>query len=232
VGNYLTFAKAVAVARRVLGDESIRERSFIQAHGTGTPANRRTESHIFNETAKAFGISHWPVAAIKCFLGHTMGVAGGDQVVSTLGVWQHGIIPGITTIDKIAQDVSASNLDISADHNVCYPERLDVAFINAKGFGGNNATAALMAPHVVRRLLQNKHGDKVMRQWQQRVEGTRERSRAYDEAASRGTAETVYRFDHHVRDAEHISLDTAALTIDGYPQPISLDIENPFDIEL
>ncbi len=232
VGNYLTFAKAVAVARRVLGDDAIRQRSFVQAHGTGTPANRRTESHIFNQTAKAFGIENWPIAAIKCFLGHTMAVSGGDQLASTIGVWRHGIIPGITSIDKIADDVSASHLDISARHKENDPGQLDVAFINAKGFGGNNATAAIMAPHIARNLLQKKHGKQAMTQWQRRLESTREKADAYDKAASAGTAEAIYRFDHQVRDAEHIHIDVESLRIDGYPRPVSLDIENPFDIEL
>ena len=35
------------------------------AHGTGTPQNRVTESAILNETARAFGIEGWPVAAVK-----------------------------------------------------------------------------------------------------------------------------------------------------------------------
>jgi acetoacetyl-[acyl-carrier protein] synthase len=232
VGNYLTFAKAAAVARSVVGEKSIRERSFIHAHGTGTPANRRTESHIFNQTAKAFGVDNWPVAAIKCYLGHTMAASGGDQLASLLGTWQHGIIPGIATIDSVADDVSASNLRISPEHKQYEPGQLDVAFINAKGFGGNNATAAMLAPHIALRLLENKHGAKAMKQWRHRVESTREQVAAYDAAASAGKAETIYRFDHQVRDAENIHITADSLTVDGYEQPISLDIENPFDIEL
>ena len=42
----------------------------MQAHGTGTPQNRVTESHIFDAMAKAFAIKDWPVAAIKAYLGH------------------------------------------------------------------------------------------------------------------------------------------------------------------
>jgi acetoacetyl-[acyl-carrier protein] synthase len=39
------------------------------------------------------------VAAIKCYVGHTMAAAGGDQIASTLGTWRDGIVPGIPTID-------------------------------------------------------------------------------------------------------------------------------------
>ncbi len=232
IGNYLTFARAVAVARSVVGEHAIRRNSFIQAHGTGTPANRRTESHIFNQTARAFGIEKWPVAAIKCYLGHTMAVSAGDQLASTLGVFQHGIVPGIATIEEVASDVSGSNLCFSSGHRRYEPEQLDVAFLNAKGFGGNNATAAVLAPHVTRQLLHKKHGKKIIHGWQQRLEQTLQRSSDYDEAASSGIAGVIYRFDNDVRDKQHVHIDAHSVRIDGYPEAVSLDIENPFGIEL
>ena len=40
----------------------------MQAHGTGTPQNRVTESHILNELAKTFGIESWLTGAVKCYL--------------------------------------------------------------------------------------------------------------------------------------------------------------------
>jgi acetoacetyl-[acyl-carrier protein] synthase len=232
IGNYLTFARAVAVARSVVGEHAIRSKSFIQAHGTGTPANRRTESHIFNQTARAFGIEKWPVAAIKCYLGHTMAVSAGDQLASTLGVFRHGIIPGIATIEAVADDVSGSNLCFSSAHRRFDPGQLDAAFLNAKGFGGNNATAAILAPHITRRLLHKKHGKKIIHAWQQRLEQTLQSSADYDEAASRGTAEVIYRFDNDVRDKQHVHIDAYSVRIDGYPEAVSLDIENPFGVEL
>ncbi len=133
-GNYLTVAKSCALIRSILGEESLRQRSFIQAHGTSTPQNRVSESHIFNEVAKMFGIQSWPVAAIKAFIGHTLGPAAGGQLVATLGVWSDGLIPGIKTIDHIAADVHCSNLRISSEHMEVGAEGIDSAVLNAKGF--------------------------------------------------------------------------------------------------
>src|SRR5690606_19422015 len=45
-GNYLTVAKAVASAVQLLGLDAVRQRSFVHAHGSSTPANRVTESEI------------------------------------------------------------------------------------------------------------------------------------------------------------------------------------------
>ena len=97
VGNYLTVAKALALGRAILGEDAVRHRSYVHAHGTGTPQNRVTESHILNEMAQTFGIPRWNVAAIKAYLGHTLAPASGDQTAFALGTWQHGWIPGIAT---------------------------------------------------------------------------------------------------------------------------------------
>jgi len=231
VGNYLTFAKAAAMARTVVGEEALRRRSYVMAHGTGTPANRRTESRIFNETAKAFGIERWPVAAIKCYVGHTVGVAGGDQLHSALGVWAHGIIPAIATIDHIAEDVSASHLQFAMTHLPRGVGELDVVLINAKGFGGNNATATVVAPQVVERLLTAKHGVRAMNGWRERVAHTCDRSAAYDRAVTAGEAEVIYRFDYDVRADDQVRVTPAAVHIDGASQPVSLDLANPFEGE-
>ena len=53
-GNYVSFAKAVASAMNIVGEETVRKHSFIHAHGSSTPANRITESKIFDRVAKAF----------------------------------------------------------------------------------------------------------------------------------------------------------------------------------
>jgi acetoacetyl-[acyl-carrier protein] synthase len=228
VGNYITFAKAVAAAKSIVGEESIRHRSFVQAHGTGTPQNRVTESHILNETAKAFGIQNWPVAAIKSYLGHSIGVAAGDQVVSSLGVWKHGIIPGVHSIDHLADDVFASNLAIDAKHMDIGRSGSDVAIINAKGFGGNNATASLLAPHIVERMLEKKYGQSQMSDYRLRNEAVLERSQQYDTAMTEGSEKPIYKFDNGVLAGEDIHFDEHSMKIPGYEHAIDLNIQSPY----
>ena len=43
-------SKAAALAQGILGKDV--DKTFVMAHGTGTPQNRVTESHILNEVAK------------------------------------------------------------------------------------------------------------------------------------------------------------------------------------
>ena len=162
VGNYVTVGKAMGLVRSILGEDSLRNKSYMQAHGTGTPQNRVTESHLFSEMARNFGIEKWPVAAIKSYVGHSLGCAAGDQIMASLGIWNDGIIPGITTIDEIADDVHNSHVDYLLKHKEVDPETIDSSFINSKGFGGNNATAAILSPFVVKDMLAKRHGKDAM----------------------------------------------------------------------
>ncbi len=228
VGNYITMAKALAAGRAIVGEEAIRKRSFVQAHGTGTPQNRVTESHILNEVAKTFGIESWPVAAVKSYLGHSIGVAGGDQIINTLGIWCFGWIPGIATIDHVAEDVEHSQLSIGNKHVEVGTDGMDVSIINAKGFGGNNASATLLAPHVIRRMLAKKHGAVAMKTYLEKNESVRETALEHDKAMTAGNVEPIYRFNHNVLEGEDIEFDDRTLQVPGYGQAVDLDVESPY----
>lgn len=228
VGNYITVAKALASARGLLGEDSIRQRSFIQAHGTSTPQNRVTESHILNETAKNFGIEKWPVAAIKAYLGHTIASSGGDQLMATLGIWTDGIIPGIATIDHIAEDVFNSNLNFSNKHLEVGAESMDSAILNSKGFGGNNASATVIAPHIVNKMLAKKHGSNSFKNYQQKNEVVREQAAAYDDAASNGKGLPIYKFDHNVMDGQDLDFTDSKIAVPGYDEVIDLEEKSPY----
>jgi len=193
----------------------------VQAHGTGTPQNRTTESQILNRVASAFGIEDWPVAAIKCFVGHTMAAAGGDQLASTLGVFEYGILPGITTIDEVAADVEREHLRLSPKPLRRSPTDWDASFLNAKGFGGNNATATIISPGIALQRLEQRHDRRALAAWRQRNEAVVQKAAEWDRALTEGTAEIVYRFDHEVRSEEHVRIEKELLHIEGLA-PISL----------
>ncbi|MBU2710459.1 beta-ketoacyl synthase [Zooshikella harenae] len=226
-GNYLTMAKAVACARSILGESAL-PKSYVLAHGTGTPQNRVTESHILSETAKTFGISHWPVTAIKSYVGHSLGVAAGDQLAVALGVWAEGVIPGITTINEVADDVYQDNLQVLLDHLQVPANELDIAFINAKGFGGNNASAAVLAPHVATHMLEKKHGQAAMTAYWQRNEHIQAAVSDYDEECIAGQRSPIYRFGDGVIDANELGYTSSAVSVPGYEKAVNLNLENPY----
>jgi len=227
IGNYLTMGKATALAGKLLGAQAQRTQTCIQAHGTGTPQNRVTESHVFNSIAAAFGIEHWLVSSIKCYVGHSLGAAAGDQFMAALGAWHDGWIPGIFTLDKIADDVHRRHLRFSQAH-VEEGNCMAATLINAKGFGGNNATALLLSPPSTEKLLHQRHGAAAMTTWQKARESTRETALAYDARASRGDFQLLYRFGEGVVDGHELNISAHSLSIPGFERAVSLDVDNPY----
>ncbi len=227
-GNYITMAKAVAAARALLGDEAIRERSMIQAHGSSTPQNRVTESHIFDEIAQVFGIELWPVSAVKAYVGHSLSAASGEQLIATLGVFKYGLIPGIKTIDKVADDVVAARLQISMTDIDRQNNPLDVAFLNSKGFGGNNATASVLAPHIVESMLTRRYGAESFAAYNQLRKNAVSQAAAYDHQASIGNFATIYHFGEGLIDESKITITQSQVTLPGFAQPIDLTSTNRF----
>ena len=233
VGNYLTVAKAMGMARSILGEEALELRSCIHAHGTGTPQNRVTESHILNELAKIFGIEKWTVAAIKAYLGHTLAAASGDQMTSILGTWKHGWIPGISTIDHVAEDVFHSNLRIDSAHLEVELDGIDVSFVNSKGFGGNNATGVVLSPTVTQEMLAKRYGNSALREHASKNETTRTNIEEYDRRATAEGIPTIYRFGENVLEGTDLQIDSEKIQVPGYAKPVDLNLDNPFeDMEL
>ncbi len=225
IGNYISLAKAAALVRDMLGETALRERTFLHAHGTSTPKNRITESHVFDRVARAHGITDWPVVAVKAFVGHSQGSAAGDQLTSALGSFAHGLLPGIFTLDAVADDVHAEHLRLFRDP---LPFTADAAFINAKGFGGNNATGVVLSPAVTERLMAKRHGEAAMSDWRARREATREAAAAYHESADRGHFQARYRFGEGVLEGPELEVGRDRIHIPGYARSVSLAVDNPF----
>jgi acetoacetyl-[acyl-carrier protein] synthase len=228
VGNYVTVAKAMSLARRLIGEQGLRRRSYFHAHGTSTPQNRVTESHIMSAMAGIFGVENWLVAAVKTYVGHSLAPAGGDQLAAVLGAWEYGWIPGITTIDHIAEDVHQKNLRFSMQHVQFDPATMDAAFINSKGFGGNNATALVLSPTVTRQMLERKHGAAAMTAYRRRNESIRAQLADYDARMSRGEVAPIYQFGEGVLEAEDLTITDTQIKVPGYANPIELDLGDPY----
>ncbi|WP_028304466.1 beta-ketoacyl synthase [Oceanospirillum maris] len=229
IGNYVTLAKSAALVRSILGEESLRQRSYVHAHGTSTPKNRVTESHVLNQVAKAFDIKSWPIAAIKCYVGHSQGTAAGDQTISALGTWAHQMIPGIATTDKIADDVHQSNLEFSQQAIDLSNRPMDTAFINAKGFGGNNATGIIFSPEVTLEMLTKKHSQAAIDSWQEKVQLQQARAAEYQAEVDAGRFRVIYHFgDREVLEGPELQITDKTVHIPGYAQDVNLELDNPF----
>jgi 3-oxoacyl-[acyl-carrier-protein] synthase II len=110
---------------------------YISAHGTGTPANDRTECQairkVFGELTKRIAVS-----SIKSMLGHTMGAASAIEAAACCLAIKDSMIP--PTINYETPDPGC---DIDCVPNVARKREVKIALNNSFAFGGNNACLVL-----------------------------------------------------------------------------------------
>ena len=223
IGNYITMAKCMAEAEKIIGFKKLRSRTFVHAHGTGTPANRTTESHILNEVAKTYGIKSLPVTGIKSYLGHSMAPASGDQLTSTLGTWDQGIIPGIHSTSSVADDVYQDNLNILLDDQIQEKGFFSAAFLNAKGFGGNNASALLLSPEESISLLNKKYSTTKMKNYISKNKEVVLKSNKHNKQCLKGNYNIIYKFNENVLQGEEdVMIEKDKISLKGFKRSVNL----------
>jgi 3-oxoacyl-[acyl-carrier-protein] synthase II len=111
--------------------------NYISAHGTGTPANDRTECSAIKEV---FGSLYQkiPVSSIKSMLGHTMGAASALEAITCALVVENNMIP--PTINYETPDPEC---DIDCVPNQARRNKVTIALNNSYAFGGNNASLVI-----------------------------------------------------------------------------------------
>jgi len=118
-------------------DESPSGVDYINAHGTSTQANDRTETAaikaVFGEAA--YDVT---VGSTKSMTGHLLGAAGGVEAVASALACKEGLIP--PTINFVEADPDC-DLDYAHGGMVERPVRL--ALSNSFGFGGHNVCLAI-----------------------------------------------------------------------------------------
>lgn len=119
------------------GNIKLEEVSYINAHGTSTPLNDKTETlaikRVFKDLAKDINIS-----STKSMTGHLLGASGAiEAIFSVLSIKNDFITPTINykTFDP--------ECDLNYTANVGKERIVNVAISNSLGFGGHNATIAI-----------------------------------------------------------------------------------------
>ena len=210
IGNYITMAQSLSNTLKI--GCSIQE-SIVIAHGTGTFQNRSTESDVLNRVAEGFKLKNWKVTALKGMLGHTMGPAAGDELITALGIWNHGLIPGINTTKKLADDVLSDNLDFCLNTQEVDKEKVDAIYLNAKGFGGNNGSCGVVSPS----FIKSKINKRDFKNYEEKLSETEAKRKVYLEESNNGNYDLIYRFKEEVLDpSEDMKITKDKISISDY----------------
>jgi 3-oxoacyl-[acyl-carrier-protein] synthase II len=115
------------------------ELSYINAHGTSTPANDKTETAAIK---LAFGDAAYtvPISSTKSMTGHLLGAAGAIESLVCLKAINDQIIP-----PTINYSVPDPECDLDYVPNVARPAALKTAMTNSFGFGGHNVSLIFSA---------------------------------------------------------------------------------------
>jgi 3-oxoacyl-[acyl-carrier-protein] synthase II len=110
--------------------------SYINAHGTSTPANDSTETAAM-KTALGEHAYKVAISSTKSMTGHLLGGSGGIEAVATVMAVAN---------DQIPPTINLENPDPACDldyvPNQSRHHKVEVALSNSFGFGGHNVTLA------------------------------------------------------------------------------------------
>lgn len=111
--------------------------SYVNAHGTSTPAGDVTEikalRRVFGEGAVP------PVSSTKSLTGHSLGATGVHEAIYSLLMMQHGFIAASANVMELDPEIRPEEIATSRIDNVDF----DSVLSNSFGFGGTNATLVM-----------------------------------------------------------------------------------------
>ena len=126
---------AVKAMKQALNKAGIEpdEIDYINAHGTSTPLNDKTET-IAIKTVLGEHAYRVAISSTKSMLGHLIGAAGAIEASACIMAIQNGIIP--PTINLTNPD---PDCDLDYVPNTARQAKVTTALTNSFGFGGHNS---------------------------------------------------------------------------------------------
>ena len=116
---------------------NVNEVGYINAHGTGTPLNDRSETRVVKS---AFGDLAYtiPISSTKSMTGHMLGSTGAVEVIFCVKAIREGILP-----PTIHYETPDPDCDLDYIPNKAREKKVNLTISNAFGFGGHNAVLAI-----------------------------------------------------------------------------------------
>jgi len=131
--------QAARAIRQALKDAGVKpaDIDYINAHGTSTPLNDKTETLVIKEV---FGWHAYkvPISSTKSMIGHLIGAAGAVELIATVLAMEHQCIP-----PTINYEVPDPECDLDYVPNVARKATIEIALKNSFGFGGKNSALVI-----------------------------------------------------------------------------------------
>ncbi len=114
------------------------EKLYINAHGTSTPLNDKTETKVIKLALGEEEARKASISSTKSMTGHLLGATGAVELIASALALRDGIVPPTIGLNEPDEEC-----DLDYTPNTAKEVALDVAISNSLGFGGHNACVAL-----------------------------------------------------------------------------------------
>lgn len=113
------------------------EVDYINAHGSSTELNDRTETRAIKEVFSDYAYQV-PISSTKSMIGHAMGASGALEALACTFTLQHDWIH-----PTINYEIADPECDLDYVPNLARQKRVEVVLSNSFGLGGQNACLVL-----------------------------------------------------------------------------------------
>ena len=114
------------------------EKLYINAHGTGTPMNDKTETLAIKKALGEEAARKAIISSTKSMTGHMLGAAGGIEAIVSALALDRGVIPPTIHLEQPDPEC-----DLYYVPNAAIQEQCEMAISISLGFGGHNGVIAL-----------------------------------------------------------------------------------------
>jgi 3-oxoacyl-[acyl-carrier-protein] synthase II len=128
----LTRCMNLAIEQAQVSPDSI---NYVNAHGTSTPYNDRSETVALKNVFSDYAKSGLMVSSTKSMTGHLLGAAGAIEAAAVCKSIQENVMPPTINYEEPDPDC-----DLDYIPNESRSEEVHVAMSNNSGFGGHNAS--------------------------------------------------------------------------------------------
>jgi 3-oxoacyl-[acyl-carrier-protein] synthase II len=136
---------AARAIRKALADAEVEpgDLAYVNAHGTSTPLNDRSETEALKTALGDFALSV-PTSSTKSAIGHLLGAAGAVEAVATLGALRAKIAPPTLNLEEPDEDLDLDYVPREAKE-LPLNGHPPVGISNSFGFGGHNVVLCIEA---------------------------------------------------------------------------------------
>ena len=120
------------------GFDADKDTLYINAHGTGTPLNDKSETVAIKLALGEGNARKAMISSTKSMTGHMLGATGAVELIASALTLKNGIVT-----PTIGLDTPDPECDLDYVPNVAREVAVNVAISNSLGFGGHNGCVAL-----------------------------------------------------------------------------------------